>query len=101
MAGEVIFHRLVQKDMNGIRSYYADESGPELAERFYDAFMFTVRKACGNPEHYHPIKQGHSIRRAAVKGFPYHFLYRETATGIRVLVLRHDKRHSSVGRGRK
>jgi plasmid stabilization system protein ParE len=101
MAGEVIFHRLVQKDMTDIRGYYLEEAGLELADRFYDGFMQTVVKAVSNPRHYHPIEEGQNVRRATVKGFPYHFLYRETSFGIRVLVLRHDKRHWSFGLRRK
>lgn len=31
--GEVIFHRAVQKDMNGIYGHYQDESGEVLAKR--------------------------------------------------------------------
>lgn len=42
MASEVIFHRLVQRDMNDIRSYYIDEVGERLADRFYQAFLSVV-----------------------------------------------------------
>lgn len=101
MAREVIFHRLVQKDMTGIRRYYIEEAGEDLADRFYDRFMATIEKALSNPRHYHFLEKGRDIRRAPVKGFPYHFLYRETTFGIRVLVLRHDKRHWSFGLRRK
>ncbi len=101
MAGEVIFHRLVQKDVTGIRRYYIEEAGDELADRFYDRFMEITLKALADPRRYHPIEEGHSVRRAPLNGFPYHFLYRETSFGIRVLVLRHDKRHWSHGMHRK
>ena len=78
MAEEVIFHRLVQKDMTGIRRYYIEEAGDELADRSYDCFMETVARAISKPRRYHPIEEGDRVRRAPVKGFPYHFLYGET-----------------------
>ncbi len=101
MAAEIIFHRLVQKDMNGIRQYYCKEGGEELADRFFDAFLRKVRNAAANPRLYHCNKYAPELRRTDVSGFPYHFLYRETSKGIRVLVLRHDNRHWHLGLERK
>ena len=99
MAKEVIFHKFVQRDMNGIIRYYADEAGSELADRFYSSFIGTVEKVLNNPEHFHRL---HGIVRcASIPRFPYHFLYRKTSTGIRVLVLRHDKRHPNYGMKRR
>ena len=73
MGKEAIFHKFVQRDMNGIIRYYADEAGMALADRFYVAFIVTVEKALKNPEHFHPL-QG---------------------------VLRHEKRHPSYGMRRR
>lgn len=87
--------------MNGILGYYQDEAGSKLAVRFFDTFIATTKKAAANPRFFHPLEQEPSLRRAKVKGFPYHFLYRETATGIRILVLRHDNRHWMFGLKRK
>lgn len=101
MVAEVIFHRLVQKDMNSIRLYYREEGGEELADRFYDAFLGKVGKAAASPRRYHQNKYAPELRSADVEGFPYHFLYRETTKGIRVLVLRHDSRHWNLGLQRK
>lgn len=99
MDAEIVFHRLVQRDMNDARRYYAEEASEKVAERFYFSFLNVVEKALEKPGRYHPV---HGIlRRANIPGFPYHFLYRETANGIRVLVLRHDKRHPSFGLNRK
>jgi plasmid stabilization system protein ParE len=95
----VIFHSLIQRDVTGILRYYSEEAGDHLADRFYDAFMNTVDRALDSPKHFHPLND--FIRRATIKDFPYHFLYRETSYGIRVLVLRHHKRHPSFGMRRK
>jgi hypothetical protein len=48
-----------------------------------------VDRAAANPKRYHPISS--LSRRTDTPGFPYHFLYRETGSGIRVLVLCHDR----------
>jgi plasmid stabilization system protein ParE len=95
MASSVIFHRLVQRDMSGILGYYTDEASDSVGDRFYQEFLSVVEKALTNPRVYHLIFS--DLRRANIPGFPYHFLYRETAHGIRVLVLRHDRRHPSYG----
>ena len=95
MAGRVIFHRLVQRDMDGILRYYREEASDSVAERFFDTFLQTVDLAVSNPKGFHfanPV-----YRRADLTGFPYHFLYRELSQGIRVVVLRHDRRHPSFG----
>ncbi len=95
MATTVIFHRLVQRDMNGILSYYTVEASDAVGDRFFQEFLAVVDKALKNPRGYHLISP--ALRRADIPGFPYHFLYREMAHGIRVLVLRHDRRHPSYG----
>ena len=95
----VIFHRLVQPDVTGILGYYTEEAGEHLADRFYSAFMNTVEHALKSPRHFPPLNE--FIRRANIRDFPYHFLYRETPYGIRLLVLRHHKRHPSYGMRRK
>ena len=99
MACEVIFHRLVQQDMNDVRQYYIDEVGERLADRFYEAFLSVVDRAGANPKYFHEFRP--PLRRANIPKFPYHFLFRETLNGIRILVLRHDKRHPSYGLSRK
>lgn len=95
MASEVIFHSLVQRDVDGVIRFYTDQAGDHLADRFFELFLHTVDKALNNPEHFHPLVG--VIRRANIPGFPYHFLYRKIPFGIRVLVMRHDKRHPSFG----
>ena len=99
MEARVIFHRLVQRDMDGILQYYRGEAGEGLASRFYAAFMAIVEQAAEEPERFHYLEQ--PIRRANIPKFPYHFLYRRIPSGIRVLVLRHDKRPPAFDRSRK
>ena len=95
MAGQVIFHRLVQRDMDGILRYYREEASISVADRFFETFICFVERALANPKGFHPAPE--ELHRANLPGFPYHFLYREMPHGIRVLVLRHDRRHPSFG----
>ncbi|PQJ28140.1 type II toxin-antitoxin system RelE/ParE family toxin [Rubritalea profundi] len=99
MAASVIFHHLVQKDVNGVLRYYADEVVEALAGLFYNALLRSVDRALTNPQHFHFLRD--PVRRANIPKFPYHFLYRETPHGIRILVLRHHKRHPLFGMRRK
>ena len=75
----VIYHPLVRRDLRGILDYCAEEGGEALADRFFETFL-----GC-----------------AGLPGFPYHFLYRETSYGIRISVLRHDKRRPDFGMRRR
>lgn len=84
--------------MEVILTYYGQEAGLGVADRFFDAFLRTVEKALRTPKTYPPISG--TYRRANIPRFPYHILYRETDQGIRVLVLRHHRRHPKDGLGR-
>jgi plasmid stabilization system protein ParE len=99
MDPEVVFHRLVQRDMDDILDYYKQNAPSSVANRFFDQFISTVNQSARNPRHFTPFSG--ILRRAKVPGFPFHFLFRETTKGIRVLVLRHDRRHPSFGLGRR
>jgi plasmid stabilization system protein ParE len=94
------FHRLIQKDLRSALSYYQDAAGPQLANRFHDEFEGPVAAIEKNPKRFH-VLVGVPFRRANFRSFPYHLLFRETAEGVRVLVLRHHRRHPDYGLGRK
>lgn len=98
MARELIFHRLVHRDMDAILRYYREEATSSIADRFFETFLHLAEKARETPRLFHPVSG--ILRRANLPGFPYHFLFRETQSGIRVLVWRHDRRHPSFGLNR-
>lgn len=95
----VIFHRLVQKDLRAVLRYYEEEGGPLLADRFFAELERLVGQIASEPRKFHHSAEG--LRRANMPRFPYHFLFREGAAGVRVLVLRHHKRHPRFGVDRK
>jgi plasmid stabilization system protein ParE len=95
----LIFHRLVQKDLRAVLQYYEEEGGTGLADRFFaelDALNGEIER---EPQRFHPA--AHGLRRANLTRFPYHLLFREVTAGVRVLVLRHHKRHPRFGSERK
>jgi plasmid stabilization system protein ParE len=78
----VIFNRSVQKDVWQILDFYQEKSGKALADAFYRELMECVLDAGENPTR-------------------YHFIYRQIGKDIRVLVVRHHKRHPSFGLKRR
>ena len=96
---KVRYHRLVDRDAGRAFRYYQDEGGRDLAERFYREFTRRITEAAVNPERFPPIASG--LRRANLRRFPWHFLYRIQPGAITVLVLRHDKSHPDRGVKRK
>lgn len=55
MPREVVFHRLVQKDMDDVRKYYSQEAGEKLADQFYFRFLEFVGRAAENPRRVIPF----------------------------------------------
>jgi hypothetical protein len=58
-----------------------------------------VELVSSKPERFHFADQG--LRRANLSRFPYHLLFRERSDGIRVIVVRHNKRHPRYGTERR
>ena len=95
----LIFHRLVQKDLRTVLEYYAEEGGTLLADRFFAELDALVARTVRDPKSFHQV--AHGLRRANMTRFPYHLLFRESVAGVRILVLRHHKRHPRFCSGRK
>ena len=93
------FHRLIQRDLRSVLAYYAEEVGPELAERFYLEFETLARRVERNPRRFHLVSD--VLRRANFPSFPYRLLFRETEAGVRILVLRHHRRKPDYGMERQ
>jgi plasmid stabilization system protein ParE len=94
----VTYHPSVQRDVNGILKHY-DSISENLANEFWEELLVHIEAAAKNPEHFHFADFG--FRRANLKRFPYHFLFRVLPGKIRVLVVRHNRRDPEYGRVRK
>ena len=92
------YHPLVQRDVSKILGHY-DRIAPRLGDEFWTELMRLVELVSAKPERFHFAGRG--LRRANMNCFPYHLLFRERADGIRVIVVRHHRRHPSYGTGRR
>ena len=89
------FHKQVASDISRIMDYYENVAGPALAEEFYAELQSHFQKAADSPESY-SIRE-RDLRRVNLKRFPYHFLFRIVGDAVRILVVRHHRRHPSLG----
>lgn len=61
--------------------------------------MAHVALAVENPTRFHPVAG--ELRRANLRRFPYHFLFRIHGDTVRILVLRHHHRAPDYGTARR
>jgi plasmid stabilization system protein ParE len=66
-----------------------------LADEFFAELQSGIAKACAQPRFFHFDTSG--LRRCNLERFPYHFLYDIQLDGIRVWVVRHDRRNPRFG----
>jgi plasmid stabilization system protein ParE len=92
---EVIYHRLVVRDLRVALDYYESEGGSKLADRFFEEVEESVARIISHPTGHHFSDDGY--RRVALRSFPYHILYDVDSLGIWIGILRHDRRHPSYG----
>tara|TARA_R110002096_G_scaffold4501_38_gene21311 strand:- start:14662 stop:14958 length:297 start_codon:yes stop_codon:yes gene_type:complete len=92
----VAFHPRVRKDIREIVDYY-DQRSDTAGDRFIGELNELIDKVRDSPKGFHPADERR--RRCNLKKFPYHFLYElvNKEQTIRILVVRHDKRHPSFG----
>jgi len=92
------YHPAVEQDVSeALRRY--DFVSLRLAEEFKEELRRVIAVAAEKPGRFHLIKPG--FHRANLKRFPYHFVYRELADGIRVTLVRHHRRHPGFGMERE
>ncbi len=92
------YHPLVQRDVSGIVRHY-DGISRSLGDEFWSELTRLLESVAANPERFHVSVR--ELRRANMRRFPYHLLFRVTAGAARVVVIRHDKRNPSYGTRRK
>jgi len=93
------FHQQVAADISRIMDYYEDVGGPQLADEFYSELRLFFQNAAESPEAY-SIRE-RDLRRVNLKRFPYHFLFRIVGDRVRILVVRHGSRRTSLGLHRR
>jgi plasmid stabilization system protein ParE len=91
---DVAYHPLVRTEVEEILAYYRRIS-PRLADEFRDELQATIDTAARSPLRFHPVGQG--FRRANLARFPYHVLYEVHPDRLRVMLVRHNRRHPRYG----
>ena len=94
----VIYHPGVQQDVSAVLAYYDQAAGSELGDAFFSELMAHVGYARLQPTRFHLVEDG--LRRVNLDRFPYHFLFRVYGDTVRILVVRHHRRHPDSGRQR-
>ena len=94
-----IFHVHVARDVRGAISHYDSVGGRDLGDAFHEDLMRRIEQMIENPKRFHFYEA--DIRRANLERFPWHILYRETFFGVRVLVVKHNRRNPRFGLRRK
>ena len=96
---KVEYHPLTVSDLNNAIAYY-NRQRPGLGEGLRSEVHATIARVCSNPDQCPEVK--HGVRRCFVHRFPYAVLYRLIGeTAIRVLVIRHHRRHPGFGLDRR
>ena len=85
------FHELVSRDISRIMDYYERVAGSQLADEFYAELKLYFCKAASSPDSYSVRER--DLRRVNLKTFPYHFFFRLLDDTVRILVVRHHRRH--------
>lgn len=88
-------HPKVYADVEEIMVYYEQSATAKLADEFYEEFRRTMLEAARNPASF-SIRAA-DLRRANLRRFPYHILFRIVGDTVRVLVVRHHRRHPEIG----
>lgn len=91
---EVIYHPLVRQDLVEMLRYYRKIS-QQLEGEIYAEFRRTIDLAAETPLRFPPADR--DFRRANLTRFPYHILYEAGPGSIRVMLIRHHKRHPQFG----
>ena len=91
----LVLHRKVHSDVDAIMEYYERVASRELADDFYAELRGFMLDAAERPESF-SIRE-RDLRRINLHRFPYHFLFRTVGDAVRILVVRHHRRHPSLG----
>lgn len=91
---KVVFHPDVQRDVSKALLHY-DSINDRLGDEFWEELNLLIDAAAAKPQRFH-FESKHR-RRANLKRFPYHFLFREIPGGIRITVVRHHKQRPEYG----
>ena len=91
----LVLHPKVHSDVDAIMEYYERVASRELADDFYAELRRFTLEAAERPDSF-SVREG-DLRRVNLHRFPFHFLFRIVGDAVRILVVRHHRRHPSLG----
>lgn len=93
------YHPALEADLRDVRDYY-NEKSPGLGDDFISEFEREALRIASMPERWMVVRD--DIRRALMKRFPYVILFRmPDPSTVRILVVKHEKRHPAFGLQRR
>ena len=95
----IILHPLVHSDILAVMEYYERVASRDLAEEYYAELRRAMEDPASRPEAF--SIRTHDVRRVNLSRFPYHFLFRIVGDSVRILVVRHHRRHPLSGTARR
>lgn len=95
---KLTFHSAVQREVDDACAWY-DERKDHLGDEFFQEVERVLDLVAANPQAFPLASRGR--RKAHLKRFPYTIFYRIHSDRVRILTIRHDKRHPDYGAGRK
>lgn len=95
---KVEYHPSTASDLNDAFNHY-DDLQAGLGNAFRDEIYAAIDRVLENPEIHAAVK---GVRRALVKRFPYSVVFTVTRTDrVRILLIRHHRRHPEHGATRR
>jgi len=95
---KIQYHPALRAELEEARDYY-DERSPGLGREFIDEFERQILIVAAMPKRWMIVEQ--DIRRVLMKRFPFVIYFRIIKDGgIRITVVKHEKRHPAYGRKR-
>ncbi len=92
------FHPLTASDLNHAETHY-NQKQPGLGDEFRSEVYAAIDRILRHPRQYHIMER--NIRRCLVHRFPYSIYFRSVdMETLRILVIRHHRRHPEFGLGR-
>lgn len=97
---KLTYHSTVQLEVDDAVWWY-EEQRLGLGHEFFAMLLQTLTQIQAHPEAFSYWLRSSTIRRANLKRFPYQVLFEVRPDRIKILCLRHEKRHPRYGSGRR
>ena len=94
-----VLHPAAERDVADALDFYSEHAGFPVAKRFLEEFERVAALLSRYPDVGTPSAKGR--RTFPLQVFPYSVIYRRIENGIRILVVRHQRRTPNYGAGRR